>query len=69
MSKSAVIIQSSYKNISLEQALAFPGSSVPFHGGRTLLITQWEASASADGCPMIKLTAHVFGEEIKKEQP
>ncbi len=64
-----IISHGSFQHIDIEQALAYPGTFVSFPGGRTLVIKEWEASAGADGFPMIKLTAHVLGEQIKEEQP
>ena len=58
-----------FENISLEDALAFPGSYVPFPNNRTLLIKEWTATADGTGLMEIKLSAYVFGKQTKGPQP
>ncbi len=58
-----------FEEISLEDALAFPGSFVPFSNNRTLLIKEWTATADSTGLREIKLTAYVLGKQIKGPQP
>ncbi len=55
--------------IDLEDALAFPGSFVPFPNNRTLLIKEWTATADGTGLMEIKLSAYVFGKQTKGPQP